>query len=157
MYSDDTNTIGDHIIAYLTSARSTRIYFRTLYELRLARKNRRSVQNALYKLKKKNLVTSQDGSWELTKSGKKYAEERLLFGHINSPFAKNSPDKQIISFDIPEEKRKMRDWLRTQLKMFGYRMIQRSLWIGPGPLPQTFKKRLAELGIKENIKVFQLN
>jgi hypothetical protein len=35
-------------------------------------------------------------------------------------------------------------------------MLQQSLWLGPGPLPQEFLKRLNELGIRENIKIFPI-
>ena len=48
------------------------------------------------------------------------------------------------------------DWLRNQLKIFGYKMLQQSLWQGPGPLPIEFRKRLDDFGIKKNVKTFKM-
>lgn len=36
-------------------------------------------------------------------------------------------------------------------------MLQQSLWIGPGPLPEEFIKRLKDLKIKDCIKIFKIN
>ena len=58
--------------------------------------------------------------------------------------------------DIPEKDRFMRHWLRNKIKIFGYKMLQQSLWIGPGPLPSSFLKRLEDLDIKKNIKIFKI-
>jgi hypothetical protein len=35
-------------------------------------------------------------------------------------------------------------------------MLQQSLWIGPGPLPGSFLKRLEDLNIRKNIKTFKI-
>ena len=60
----------------------------------------------------------------------------------------------MVMFDIPEEKRKIRDWLRKQLKLWGFIMIQQSVWFGKGKLTDNFKNHLELLGIKKNIKIF---
>jgi len=73
-----------------------------------------------------------------------------------STFPENSPHSMIISFDIPEKDRTMRRWLRNQIKIFGYKMLQQSLWIGPGPLPSSFLERLENLKIRKNIKTFKI-
>ena len=50
----------------------------------------------------------------------------------------------------------MRRWLRNQIKIFGYKMLQQSLWLGPGPLPPAFLKRLEDLKIRKNVKTFKI-
>jgi CRISPR-associated endonuclease Cas2 len=86
-----------------------------------------------------------------------YGERNILFSYFLSPFNKNQQPNTIISFDIPEINRAKRNWLRNQIKIFGYTMLQQSLWIGPGPLPPDFLKRLNELGIRKNIKIISIN
>ena len=60
-------------------------------------------------------------------------------------------------FDIKESKRKERNWLREQLKIFGFFQIQKSVWQGAGPLPKEFYKRLTQHQIKDSIKFFRIH
>ena len=75
---------------------------------------------------------------------------------FRSSFKKDSPKNLIVVYDIPEEKKKERDWFRRNLKRFGYILIQRSIWVGPSPLPENFIKYIKEIGLKDKIKVFKL-
>ena len=59
-------------------------------------------------------------------------------------------------YDIPEDKKKERDWFRRHLAKFGYAMIQRSVWVGPSPLPEDFVSYIKELGLKDKLKVFKV-
>jgi len=65
-------------------------------------------------------------------------------------------ERVLLSFDIPETKKKTRDWLRNQIKYWDFEMIHKSLWLGHGPLPKEFGERLRVLGIYENIRVFRV-
>ena len=150
------NTTADHIIAFLGSARSTRIYYRILRERAFARRKKRTLQTTLYRLSKKGIIEREGDGWRLTDAGYKTKLRNERFGFIKSPFKKGSVDSCIVSFDIPGGMRFERDWLRSQLKMFGYHMVQQSLWKGPGPLPKEFTQRLTVLSIKSCVKVFQL-
>ena len=81
-------------------------------------------------------------------------KERLAF--IPSPFPKNSPNSLIVSFDVKQSMNRERKWLRDQLKVFGFKMLHQSLWVGPGPLPEKFNKKVLILELKESIKTFKL-
>ncbi len=59
-------------------------------------------------------------------------------------------------YDIPHLQKKERDWFRRQLVNFGYIMIQKSVWVGPSPLPDDFLDYLKEIKIKDNFKTFKL-
>lgn len=48
---------------------------------------------------------------------------------------------RLIVFDIPEEKRKQRDFLRERLKWLGFKELQKSVWI----FPYDIKKELEEV------------
>lgn len=62
----------------------------------------------------------------------------------------------LVSFDIPESKKKVRDWLRNQLKYWDFEMIHKSLWVGNGPLPKEFTDRLNILDINKNVRIFNI-
>ena len=59
-------------------------------------------------------------------------------------------------YDIPDKQKKERDWFRRQLQNFGFIMIQRSVWVGPSPLPKDFQVYISSIGLKENLKTFKL-
>ena len=110
----------------------------------------------MYRLLKKGLIEWDGQECKLTGLGSKLAAEKTLFTFLPSPFQPKAPDGLLLSFDIPETKRHTRNWLRSQLKIFGYRMIQQSLWIGPAPLPKEFNNRLLKLNIKNCIKTYKI-
>ncbi|OGI94256.1 hypothetical protein A3A03_03235 [Candidatus Nomurabacteria bacterium RIFCSPLOWO2_01_FULL_40_18] len=59
-------------------------------------------------------------------------------------------------FDIPETKKAEREWLRWHLKKFNYSMIQKSVWVGPSPLPKEFLDYIQFIKIKDGFKTFKL-
>lgn len=150
-------TIGDLIIATLFSARSSKIFKDILRERRLKRYKKESVQVELYRLRDKGYLEFSGSELTLTNHGKRRAKNTVLLDYFPSPFSIHASKNLIVSFDIPEKKRILRNWLRNQLKIFGYTMLQQSLWIGPGPLPSEFTERVGLLGLRKNIKTFRIN
>ncbi len=73
-----------------------------------------------------------------------------------SIFEKSAPKNLIVMYDIPHEKKKERDWFRRQLKKFDYIMIQKSVWVGPSPLPKDFRDYVKSIGLKNKLKTFKL-
>ena len=74
----------------------------------------------------------------------------FLFSHVVLP------NKVLIIFDIPETKRKGRGWIRNQIKEWDFKMVQKSVWIGYGPLPKEFTERLKSLKVSEGVRVYNL-
>jgi hypothetical protein len=87
------------------------------------------------------------------KNGCKYNK----YQHFDSVFEKTSPKNLIVIYDIPEEKKKERDWFRRHLKIFNFIMIQRSVWIGPSPLPKDFIDYVKSIGLLKQLKTFKLS
>lgn len=157
MGNEVTTTLTDLLIAMLSSGRNPRAFRSIIHERELSRYKKESVRVALSRLNNKGYLNNTKSEWIITKEGKIYANKLQLFSYLPSPYKKDNSSNTIISFDIPGPKRKTRDWLRNQLKIFNYKMLQQSLWLGPGPLPLEFLERLNKLEIRENIKIFKIN
>lgn len=88
---------------------------------------------------------------------KKFIKKRSLY-HVSflSSFKKDAPKNLIVMYDIPHNLKKERDWFRRHLIKFGYIMIQKSVWVGPSPLPKDFLDYLKEIKIGDSFKTFKL-
>jgi phenylacetic acid degradation operon negative regulatory protein len=157
MSSKFTESLANLLIATLSSGRNTKLFHKILCEREFNQYKKESVGVALSRLHKKGLIENSASGWSTTSKGKKYLREVRMLSYIPSTFEKNSPNNLILSFDIPEQDRIIRNWLRNQIKIFGYKMLQQSLWIGPGPLPPVFLKRLDDLKIRKYIKTFKIS
>jgi hypothetical protein len=71
-------------------------------------------------------------------------------------FKKDAPKNLLLIYDIAEGRKKERDWFRRQLKNFDFVMIQRSVWVGPSPLPSDFLDYLKRIGLQKEFKTFKL-
>jgi len=59
-------------------------------------------------------------------------------------------------YDVPHVQKKERDWFRRHLIKFEYIMIQKSVWVGPSPLPKEFLNYLEEIKIGDKFRTFKL-
>lgn len=150
---NEKSSAADEIIAFLLSARSTRLRHQILWE---RMKNRREInknvfRQNIYRLKKKGVIKIEDNNVQLINIDSNQASKyKLIYEY---PLKTN---KFIIIFDIPEKDRKLRNWLRDQIKLWGFTMIQKSVWLGTGPMPKEFHKRAILLGIDKFIKIFDV-
>lgn len=151
-YKEQATSI-DFLIAFLFSCRSTRIMNSILWE-RVSKRNsikKNTFNKNLIRLKEKGIV-------KINKE-----EIQINFNKLNNFYKykliHSKPEKTskiIIIFDIPEKERKTRNWLRNQIKLWDFTMIQKSVWLGTGPLPLEFQKRVKLLNIKKHIKIFNV-
>lgn len=150
-------TILDQIIALLLSGRSTYMYRRILW----ARVNERrkdlkaeTFRQHLYRLHKKGIIEPNGDLIYINKENlhKFQLKKNFLIKNV----APSKTQKVLLSFDIPEVKKKTRDWLRNQIKYWDFEMIHKSLWLGYGPLPKEFNERLKQLGISKNVRIFKI-
>ena len=144
------------ILAMLGSGRSVRRYRSLLAQLEARGYKKGNLRSTVARMKLRGYLKSTDKGFMTTRNGTKEAKKLRLFDYLASPFDKEAPANTIISFDIPEKNRVKRNWLRNQIKIFGYTMLQQSLWIGPGSLPKEFMKRLEDLKIRSNVKTFRI-
>lgn len=118
----------------------------------------KSIRTSIARLKQKEFVTFEGKHLVTTTKGKQYLKTRNARLQIfPSPFAKNAPKNLLVMFDIPEVRKSEREWFRTQLCRFGYQMIQRSVWLGPSPLPRQFVVYVQSIGLGDTIKTFKVS
>ena len=114
-------TISDYLIAFLLSARSTRIYRKILWSRMHAKQKSLNVgtfRQCVYRLHKKGILKGEGNMIYV------HRENLLKFSVKKNSIMKNIfPDKTekvLVSFDIPEKKKKIRDWLRNQIKYWDF-------------------------------------
>jgi DNA-binding transcriptional regulator PaaX len=116
-------------------------------------KNATTYRSSLSKMKKGGLVKKRGRSiFYLTPKGKKSA--LLAFVNAETQMHRQNRRKwdggwRIVFFDIPEKKRRYRDYLRVILKSLGFHEFQRSVWISPWPAPSFLKDLLFEENIRQ--------
>lgn len=62
----------------------------------------------------------------------------------------------IVMFDIPESHKRVRNWLRIELALLGFEILQKSVWLGPTPLPREFIEKLTATDILQFIHFFRV-
>ncbi|OHB22424.1 MAG: hypothetical protein A2939_02585 [Parcubacteria group bacterium RIFCSPLOWO2_01_FULL_48_18] len=114
----------------------------------------------LSNLKKQGLVKKEvSGAWRILQKGKEkllQLRQKRLPAHS---FKKTTNDKTrstIIVFDIPEKYKRYRNWLRTELKLLDFTLLQKSVWVGNGLLPEEFIKNLNDLNMLKYIHIFEV-
>lgn len=118
---------------------------------------KQSIKNSFYKLHSEKLITCKNSSVKITNKGRSYLEKTNKSLQIfESNFKKEQRKDLLLIFDVPETKKSEREWLRRHLIRFGYKMIQKSVWVGPSPLPKNFLDYIKKIKIQNNIKTFKL-
>jgi DNA-binding transcriptional regulator PaaX len=136
--------------------------YRVIYDLIYKEKGsglkEQSVRNTLSRMKKKGLISNHSGVWSITEEGKELLKKKkssILKFSTHSNGNKKRIKTTIIIFDIPENKRLYRDWLRSELIGFGFELVQKSVWFGPS-LPKEFVLYLDEIKILTCIRFFKV-
>ncbi len=126
---------------------------------------RRSIQSkrdtkyfsqVIYYLKKKGYIHIEQLAGKrgilLTKKG----DERVL--RIQQKLGLKPKRKdgkwQMIIFDIPEEKKKLRELLRSTLRFFGYEYLQDSVWVCPYDVEKETEQFLQENSLDAYVRIF---
>lgn len=60
----------------------------------------------------------------------------------------------MVIFDIPEEKKFLRDFFREKLKILGFKLLQKSIWVSPLDVLKETQLLAQRLGIEKHTKIF---
>src|SRR3989338_9314236 len=113
------------------------------------------IATTIWRLKKQGLVEKDRNKYFTTGKGKKYLEKIISRFSSTHPahggYNDNQIKKQLIIlvFDIPEKQKGKRVWLRGELRLLDFEPLQKSVWIGKGPLPPKFIHKITSIGIFE--------
>ncbi len=109
-------------------------------------------------LKSSGYIKEVNGVYFITHKGEEFLlqKEKLIFKKFESNKTDKDPKDLLLLYDVPEDKKSHRDWLRRELINFNFIIIQRSVWVGPSPLPKEFMEYLKSIGLKDTIKTFKL-
>jgi len=119
----------------------------------------KSIQNNFYSLHKNGYLEKREGKFFVSKNGKTFLKKSKIKGsqlRKFEPIKNNNPKNLLLLYDIPEDMKKERDWFRRTLIKYSFIMIQRSVWVGPSPLPKEFLSYVKSIGLKDSIKTFKL-
>lgn len=109
-------------------------------------------------LKNMGYIKEVNGIYFITYKGEEFLNKKSRF--ILKKFKSNKTDKDpkdlLILYDIPQNQTSIRNWFRRELQSYYFVMVQRSVWVGPSPLPKDFLQYVKEMKISENFKTFKL-
>ena len=113
---------------------------------------KRAVNKSIESLVRTGLVEKKinengEVTLELTKRGR---WESLIRGNLEKkPVWDNK--WRIVIFDVPDTKSKLRDELRRGMRLYGFQLLQKSVWIYPYPCDDFVKIIREYLEIKEDV------
>lgn len=115
---------------------------------------KQSIQRSVESLVRTGLVKKiieEDGSVQLmlTKRGKWHALLRCKTQDVKEVVW----DKlwRVVIFDVPQSKNKMRAELRTAMKLYGFKMLQQSVWVYPHACDDFIEILKNHLGVTHDI------
>lgn len=123
--------------------------------------------NALNSLKNQGFIKKIDAGtkkrksmWAATKRGlekliKLNSNQNQKVPPIQSSVTRKDKLK-IVVFDIPESHKYYRAWLRKTLINFGFRMLQKSVWIGDSAFPEEFMHTIRRLNLSSCVHIFSV-
>lgn len=77
-------------------------------------------------------------------------------GHLSILLEENWDGKfRLVIFDIPEQKRTVRNLLRRRLKDWGFKNWQKSVWVGRHDVTDKLRQLIKNLGIKDWVAVVE--
>lgn len=113
-----------------------------------------TISTTLHRLKQQGFVKNRGPKkktiWHVTKKG----SQRLMMVNLELP--KQDGRKRLVVFDIPEKERYKRGWLRAQLRVYEFKPLQRSVWLGTRPFLPNFLNDVERLGISDRVLIFSL-
>ncbi len=120
------------------------------------KKEKARFSDLIYKLKKDGLVEVGQNKIFLTKKGELYLKKEKGKPKTRYPVLAGETTNLIV-FDIPEEKRRKRQWLREVLKNLEYKQLQKSVWIGKNKFPEEFLRELSILNLHNCVEIFSIS
>lgn len=137
------------------------------FEKKFQMEQKRKYNKLICKLKRSGLIQEETKSgtkmFKLSRGGKekiKKLKEKAIQRERLPEFSYSKEKSArfiIVAFDIPETEKNKRIWLRSVLIAFGFKMLQKSLWIGKIKLPKKFVDDLIKLKLIGYVEIFEIS
>lgn len=115
--------------------------------------SRGTVSVTLHRMKKKNLVllsgSKKKAMWHITRKGRDHFKSTS--GGIVLP--PEDGKTRVVMFDVPEDRRGERNWLRKELLACDYAPLQKSVFMGTRPFPVKLLKEFKSRGLLSYVHV----
>lgn len=115
---------------------------------------RSSISHVINRLRKQGMVEDQVNEGNIILKLTSIGEEFLLTNKSEEEVEWDGKWRMVI-FDIPEDKRKVRNILRSRLKMWGFEPWQKSVWVSKKNLTNKLRSLVKELGIEQWVLVIE--
>lgn len=169
-----TYDAADFIDAFLSSSKSNYLalrnfkpkYHKTLAEtIREQKQEKQQLYELLCRLKKQGLARKVNyknkNVFKITQKGKEKKMDLQMRLAVQMPYKRYKVERAtelvIITFDVLEKEKNKREWLRAVLKNFGFRMLQKSVWIGKVKIPTDFIEDLKKLNLLSSVEIFAVS
>jgi DNA-binding transcriptional regulator PaaX len=117
-----------------------------IYTAHAQAESKKAVYDALYRLEQQGLVQKTTKGYLITAEGAKL---------IHNFFPVRDGVWKLITFDIPESKRPVRNFLRQKLQALGFKKWQNSLWVSPYALDPELEQELLQLAQKFFVRLIK--
>ncbi|MCK4782068.1 hypothetical protein KAS79_04080 [Candidatus Parcubacteria bacterium] len=108
------------------------------------------------RLKKQGLIKqTKNKKLLLTDKGKEmiiYIKDR--YSILNKPWDEKI---RVVVFDIPEKRRRFREWFRAELSLLMFKPLQKSTYIGKYPIPDDLYQDLIDNNLFQDIHIFTID
>lgn len=115
-----------------------------------------AVRATLFRLKNKGLIKAvrkgREALFSLAESGREFEADYM--NRLERSEKKWNEKWLLVSFNVPEKKRKLRNILREELIFHGFGRLNTNLWISPYDLTKECKIVIERLGVKEYTAIF---
>jgi hypothetical protein len=91
------------------------------------------IKQSIRRLQREGFVEKRDGKFFLSKKGKRIWDYAI--SRKKALKQKWDGKYRLVIFDIPEDQALDRNWLRQELYILEYKLLQKSVFVGKAPLP----------------------
>ncbi len=129
-------------------------YYRLLEKLRLE-KNRKEFGKLIYYLKTRKYIGIKIKNKKKFISLTQKGQEKIFQFNLKKIKKRKRRDKKwvLVVFDIPEELRKSRDFLRRFLKFLDFEMVQQSVWLSSIDALDMLQTFIKQYSLEEYVKI----
>ena len=121
---------------------------------------KQKIYSTLNRLKKNGFLDVVDQNWKITNSGKNKLAKLIKTNNNRLPSAnykkEASNNVKIITYDVPESRKRERDWLRLSLANLGFKMMHKSVWIGKVKIPEDFLDDIKILKLSDFVEILSI-